>query len=141
VELQTGTPFECAEFQFCSQGSKMLLQTLPSVINLFPEHSFYEKINFRQKWSCKQEPPLSVQNLFGMHLFTLLHYTIVHYLVPAWPQFVYETSVTIRWLKEKKRMNCHVLTTSFLTRGLWENGREGSIPNYNPGTRHLISIL
>ena len=38
------------------------LWTFPSFINLFPEHSFYEKVNFCQKLSCRQELPLSVQN-------------------------------------------------------------------------------
>ena len=110
VELQTGTLFECAAFTICSQGSKMFLQIFPSLINLFSEHSFYKKVKKIQKWSCKQEPPLSVrisiysqttpsmrksnfciigvaECCFGIQLSTLLHCTIVHNLAPAWPQF------------------------------------------------------
>ena len=37
-------------------------QKLTYFINLFPEHSFYEILNFCQKGSCRQEPPLSMQN-------------------------------------------------------------------------------
>ena len=61
VELKTGNPFDCAELKFCSQDSKML-QKLTSCINLFPEHYFYTKLNFCQKWSGRQEPPLCMRD-------------------------------------------------------------------------------
>ena len=32
-------------------------------IDLFPEHSLYEKVNISQKWSCRQKPSLTVRNL------------------------------------------------------------------------------
>jgi hypothetical protein len=35
--LQTGTPSECVDFKIVSQGSKILLRTFPSVINLLPD--------------------------------------------------------------------------------------------------------
>ena len=51
----------------------------------------------------------------------LLHCTIVHYLA-AWRHhglsFVYETSLTFRWLMmmmEEEEENCHLLTTTFRT--------------------------
>ena len=84
VGLQTGTPFVCAEIKFCLQGSKMLLWTLPSFISLFPDHSFYEKVYFCQKWSCRQELPQSVRNsnfalnalkCFSRHFFLLSIYS------------------------------------------------------------------
>ena len=84
VELQTGTPFVCAETKFCSQGSKMLLRTLPSFISLFPDHSFYVKVYFCQKWSCRQELPQSVRNsnfalkalkCFSGHFFVISIYS------------------------------------------------------------------
>ena len=45
----------------------MLLQTFPSFINLFPVNSFYDKVIFYQKWSCRQEPPRSMRNLNFAH--------------------------------------------------------------------------
>ena len=45
----------------------MLLQTFPSFINLFPVNSFYDKVIFYQKWSCRQEPARSMRNLNFAH--------------------------------------------------------------------------
>jgi hypothetical protein len=43
--------------------------------------------------------------------------------------FVYETSLTFRWLEdleeeEEEMENCHLLTTTLLTRGPWEKEKE-----------------
>ena len=56
-----GNPIWVWSFQI-SQGSKMLLWTFPSVVNLFQDHSFYKKVNFCQKWSCRQDLPLGVRD-------------------------------------------------------------------------------
>jgi hypothetical protein len=87
VELQTGTPSECAEFKCCSQGSKMLLRTFLSFSHLFPDLSFYEKVDLCQKWSCRREPPFFVRNLVlaCSSLHYLLHCTFVHYLASSYP--------------------------------------------------------
>ena len=51
-----------------AQGSKLVLQTFSSCISLFPGGSFYEKVNFCQKWSFRQEAPLrQVQNSIFVH--------------------------------------------------------------------------
>ena len=41
----------------------MLLQKLSSFINLFPDHSFYQKVNICQKLSYRQEPPFECAEL------------------------------------------------------------------------------
>ena len=45
VMLQTGTHFDCADFKICSEGSKILLRTVPCFTNLFQDQFCYEKIN------------------------------------------------------------------------------------------------
>ena len=127
VELQTETLSKFAKLKFCTQGSKIPLQTFPSFINVFPDHSFSEKINVCQKRSCRHEPSLSVWNLhfahkalkcssgpflplsiyqcsFCMQLCfwhaALLHCTIVHILAPALLQFCL-WNLSKHWMAEE----------------------------------------
>jgi hypothetical protein len=56
-----------AEPPFCriqsfAQNSKILLRTFPSLITLFPDQIFYEKVNFCPVWSYRQEHALCVGN-------------------------------------------------------------------------------
>ena len=69
LEYQKGTLFVCVEVKLCSQGSKMLLQP-PSFINLFTDQSFYQKVNFCQKWSCRQELKFGSQGSKMLQILT-----------------------------------------------------------------------
>ena len=92
----------------------MIFRTCPSYlyINLFPDHSFFKKIKF----------VLSCSSASGMH-----HYFTVQ-LYTTWRHpglsFVYETSLTVRWLEEEMMANCHLLTTTRRT----DKGRGKNLP-------------
>ena len=107
----------------------MIFRTCPSFINLFPDHFFFEKIKFLYKWSCRQEPPIFVRNVvFACSSASGIHHYFTVQLYTTWRHpglsFVYETSLTIRWLKKMMMKNCHVLPMSLLTRGAWEKYRK-----------------
>ena len=86
----------------------MIFQTCRSFINLFPDHFFFEKIKFLYKWSCRQEPPIFVRNVvFACSSASGMHHYFTVQLYTTWRHpgliFVYETSLTIRWLKKRRR--------------------------------------
>ena len=61
MELQTEIP-PVQNSRFLYTALKTLLWTFPSSINLFSDHSFYEKVKFVHKWSCKGVLPLFWHN-------------------------------------------------------------------------------
>ena len=76
------------------------------------------KSRFLLKVEFQRETPFFARNVVlacsSLHYFTVQMYT-------SWRlsglSFAYETSLTIRWLKEEKmKENCHLLTTSFLNK-------------------------
>ena len=47
---------------FAHKSLKSFSGYLLIFINLLPEKSFHEKVNFCQKWSCRQQPSLNMRN-------------------------------------------------------------------------------